>query len=65
MFLAKSSNVVIVQFQLSEDLQTDYIVYDWKKLDHSTDETKKMVQEYFAWEGEFSGKKFNQGKVFK
>lgn len=52
-------------FPLSPDWQTDYETYEWKKLDPSTEETKKMVQEYFAWEGDFGGKKFCQGKVYK
>ena len=51
--------------QLSPDLQIDYESYDWKKLDADSPETKKMVEEYFKWEGEFGGKKFNQGKIFK
>jgi len=52
-------------FTLSDDLQTDYESYNWKKLDASTDATKKMITEYFAWEGDFDGKKFNQGKIYK
>jgi len=52
-------------FNLSPDLQIDFESYDWKKLDASSAETKKMVTEYFAWEGDFGGKKFNQGKIFK
>ena len=51
--------------QLSEDLQIDYESYEWKKLDPDSDETKKLVKEYFMWEGDFGGKKFNQGKIFK
>lgn len=54
-------------FPLSEDWQIDYESYSWKKLDPDSEETKTMVKEYFAWEGEFKhvGKPFNQGKVFK
>jgi len=52
-------------FELSPDLQVDYESYDWKKLDPDSEETKKLVKEYFTWEGNFNGKKFNQGKVFK
>jgi elongation factor 1-gamma len=52
-------------FTLSEDLQVDYESYEWKKLDFDSDETKKLVTEYFTWEGDFGGKKFNQGKIFK
>jgi elongation factor 1-gamma len=52
-------------FELSEDLQIDYESYDWKKLDANSEETKKLIKEYFTWEGDFGGKKFNQGKIFK
>jgi len=51
--------------QLSEDLQIDYDSYAWTKLDADSDETKKLVEEYLSWEGDFAGKKFNQGKIFK
>jgi len=52
-------------FELSTDWQVDYESYNWKQLDANSDETKKLVAEYFSWEGEFGGKKFNQGKIFK
>jgi len=52
-------------FHLSPDWQVDFESYEWKKLDPNSEETKKMVNEYFLWEGDFSGKKFNQGKIFK
>ncbi|XP_050296047.1 elongation factor 1-gamma isoform X2 [Anthonomus grandis grandis] len=53
-------------FPLSPDWQVDYEVYDWKKLDPNSEETKKLVQNYFSWTGEDKdGRKFNQGKIFK
>ncbi|VDK53207.1 unnamed protein product [Anisakis simplex] len=52
-------------FPLSPDWQIDYESYDWKKLDPSDEATRKLVNEYLMWEGEFDGKKFNQGKIFK
>jgi elongation factor 1-gamma len=52
-------------FELSPDWQTDYDTYEWKKLDFNSEEDKKMITEYFAHEGEFSGKKFYEGKVWK
>jgi len=52
-------------FNLSPDWQVDYESYDWKKLDAKDEKTKKLVNEYLAWEGDFDGKKFNQGKIFK
>lgn len=52
-------------FNLSPNWQVDNESYDWKKLDPKDEKTKKMVNEYWAWEGDFEGKKFNQGKIFK
>uniref|UniRef100_D3TPG3 Elongation factor 1-gamma n=1 Tax=Glossina morsitans morsitans TaxID=37546 RepID=D3TPG3_GLOMM len=53
-------------FTLSPDWQVDYEVYDWKKLDPNSEETKKLVQQYFSWTGtDKDGRKFNQGKIFK
>ncbi|KAJ8309020.1 hypothetical protein KUTeg_013894 [Tegillarca granosa] len=52
-------------FTLSENWQVDYESYSWKKLDPDAPETKTLVQEYFAQEGNFGGKSFNQGKIFK
>jgi elongation factor 1-gamma len=52
-------------FNLSSDWQVDYESYKWTKLDASSEETRKMVDEYLRWEGDFGGKKFNQGKIFK
>ncbi|CAJ0582755.1 unnamed protein product, partial [Mesorhabditis spiculigera] len=52
-------------FELSPDWQVDYESYDWKKLDPKDEATKKTVNEYWMWEGDFEGRKFNQGKIFK
>ncbi|KAI5638215.1 elongation factor 1 gamma, conserved domain-containing protein [Phthorimaea operculella] len=53
-------------FPLSPDWQIDYESYDWKKLDPSSEETKKLVHDYFSWSGtDKQGRKFNQGKIFK
>jgi len=52
-------------FELSSDWQVDYESYDWKKLDPAAESTRTLVKEYFTWEGDFGGKKFNQGKIFK
>ncbi|KAK6057098.1 elongation factor 1 gamma, hypothetical protein [Cooperia oncophora] len=52
-------------FPLSPDWQVDYESYTWTKLDPKDEKTKKMVNEYLMWEGDFDGKKFNQGKIFK
>ena len=52
-------------FKLSDNWQVDFESYSWKKLDANDAATKKLVDEYFRWEGDFGGKKFNQGKIFK
>ncbi|KAF7487578.1 Elongation factor 1-gamma [Sarcoptes scabiei] len=52
-------------FPLSDDWTVDYESYDWKKLNPDEESTKKLVEEYFSWSGQFGGKKFNQGKIFK
>jgi elongation factor 1-gamma len=52
-------------FNLSPDWQVDYESYEWKKLNPDDPQTKTLVKEYFSWEGDFGGKKFNQGKIFK
>jgi elongation factor 1-gamma len=52
-------------FQLSTDWQVDYESYSWKKLSPDDESTKQLVNQYFLWEGEHNGKKFNQGKIFK
>jgi elongation factor 1-gamma len=53
-------------FELSPDWQIDYESYDWKKLDAKSEETKKLVTQYFSWAGtDKGGRKFNQGKIFK
>lgn len=52
-------------FEQCPDWQVDYESYTWKNLDPASEETKKLVNEYWLWEGDFGGKKFNQGKIFK
>jgi len=52
-------------FEMSPDWMVDYESYEWKKLDPKDVATKKLVNEYLLWEGDFDGKKFNQGKIFK
>jgi len=43
----------------------DYLLYNWKKADLSNDTDKKLIEDYFAWNGDFGGKKFKDAKVFK
>ncbi|VVC34386.1 Thioredoxin-like fold,Glutathione S-transferase, N-terminal,Glutathione S-transferase, C- [Cinara cedri] len=53
-------------FEMSNDWKVDYDVYTWKKLDANSEETKKLVSEYFAWTAtDKEGRPFNQGKIFK
>merc|ERR1712154_631622 len=53
-------------FELSDDWKIDYASYNWTKLDSDSEETKKLVDQYFKWEGtDKDGRKFNQGKIFK
>lgn len=52
-------------FELASDWKVDYESYTWKKLSPDDESTKKLVNQYFLWEGEHNGKKFNQGKIFK
>merc|ERR1712106_736788 len=53
-------------FGLSEDWQIDYASYGWRKLDSKSEECKKLVHQYWKWEGDDDkGRKFNQGKIFK
>ncbi|CAF0828470.1 unnamed protein product [Adineta ricciae] len=52
-------------FELSPDWKVDYESYTWKKLSADDESTKQLVNQYFLWEGEHNGKKFNQGKIFK
>jgi elongation factor 1-gamma len=52
-------------FELAPDWKVDYESYSWKRLSADDENTKKLVNQYFLWEGEHNGKKFNQGKIFK
>lgn len=53
-------------FPLCTDWTTDYESYEWRKLDPNSEETKKLVDQYFKWIGKDpQGREFNQGKIFK
>merc|ERR1711872_197116 len=53
-------------FDLCEDWAIDSGSYDWKKLDPKADECKKLITQYWKWEGtDLEGRKFNQGKILK
>jgi len=54
-------------FELTEDGVADSFTYDWTQLNPDVAEDKKLIEDFFAWDGEFGGKfkAFNTGKVFK
>jgi len=53
-------------FDLCEDWAIDSPSYTWKMLDSKSEETKKLVAQYWKWEGtDDKGRKFNQGKILK
>jgi len=39
--------------------------YNWTRANLDNADEKKLLEDYFAWEGDFGGKKFVAGKVFK
>jgi len=43
----------------------DSELYTWKKVDITDDSQKKLVDDYWAEEGEFGGKTYNGSKSFK
>jgi elongation factor 1-gamma len=52
-------------FKLSPDWQVDYESYSWTKLSPDDQHAQQLVNQFLLWEGEYKGKKFNQGKIFK
>ena len=45
---------------------TDIFIFSWKKLDSKSEDCKKLVDQYWKWEGaDENGRAFNQGKIFK
>jgi len=51
--------------QLNEDWNIDAPSYKFTKLDVDNPDHKKIINEYLLMEGDFGGKTFNQGKIFK
>jgi len=46
----------------------DYILYDWKKLDSKNEADRKLIEDFFAWNGDFGGNRLpfhDKGKIFK
>ncbi|XP_020604178.1 probable elongation factor 1-gamma [Orbicella faveolata] len=52
-------------FRLNEDWNIDAPSYKFTKLDVDNPDHKKIINEYLLMEGDFGGKTFNQGKIFK
>merc|ERR1712213_84300 len=64
--LAKTMTAPSLAFGLDDNWQVDYEGYNWSKLDSKSEECKKLVDQYWKWEGtDEKGRKFNQGKIFK
>lgn len=53
-------------FDLCDEWAIDSPSYTWTKLDSKSEACKKLVHQYWKWEGEDEkGRKFNQGKILK
>jgi len=39
--------------------------YNWRKADTNDAATRELIGDFWAWDGSFGGRKFNQGKIFK
>jgi elongation factor 1-gamma len=39
--------------------------YNWRKADTNDPATRELINDFWAWDGSFGGRKFNQGKAFK
>jgi hypothetical protein len=56
----------VLQFVSWLELNDGFLCLSWRKLDPASEECKKLVSQYFKWEGEDAqGRKFNQGKILK
>jgi len=43
----------------------DYVNYEWRRADLDNEKERKLYQDFLAWDGELSGKKFLAGKIYK
>lgn len=39
--------------------------YEWRRVDINNSADKALVEDFWAWDGNFGGRSFNQGKIFK
>jgi elongation factor 1-gamma len=44
-------------FPLCQDWTTDYESYEWRKMNIDDENDRKLISQFFAWEGEYKGKK--------
>jgi len=49
------------EFQIVDDVEH----YAWRKADPNDTATRELINDYFAWDGSFGGRKFNSAKIFK
>lgn len=52
-------------FPMCPDWTTDYESYDWRKMNPDDENDRKLVDQFFKWEGDVKGMKFTDGKIFK
>jgi len=52
-------------FPLCSDWTIDYESYEWKKLNPDDENDRKLVNNFFLWEGAVGDRKFASGKIFK
>ncbi|KAL7715259.1 Eukaryotic translation elongation factor 1 gamma [Entamoeba marina] len=43
----------------------DFELFDYSKMDITNEDTKKVISEFLAWEGDFNGRKDVEGFLFK
>jgi len=54
-------------FERDVNWQTDYDIYEWRKIEWDSQEAKDLVSAYWMWDekAKFDGKAFNNGKTYK
>lgn len=43
----------------------DYELYEWSAADPKDSKQKALIEDFWAWDGEFGGRKFLEAKTFK
>ena len=52
-------------FPMCPDWQTDYESYNWRKMNPDDESDRKLLNQFWAWEGSYNNRKFADGKIFK